>query len=218
MAGKPRILDLCCGQGGASVGYTRAGFDVEGVDLHPQRRYPYKFHQRDALEVLRDAQFLAGFDAIHASFPCQAFLDGTLAPARDVPDLVTPGRPLLEATGLPWVMENVMSAPLDPGRSIVLCGEMFGLRTFRHRRFEPCPVLDLTAPEHLPHRGWTAHSQRRAAWDAGAHASFTGDIGTYAGPEGMGIDWMTGNGLSEAIPPAYTRWVAPFLLEAIRGR
>ncbi|GAA0255781.1 DNA cytosine methyltransferase [Cryptosporangium japonicum] len=209
-----RLLDLCCGQGGASRGYVDAGFEVVGVDLNPQPRYPFTFIQANALDVLQNRAFVAGFDAIHASFPCQAFLTGTLAPARDVPDLITPGRPLLDATGLPWVMEDVMPAPLDPARSIVLCGEMFALRTIRHRRFEPAPGLPLTAPRHvLPHRRRTAHSRRRELWAAGYHASFTGDIGTYAGPEGMGIDWMTGNGLSEAIPPAYTRCVGTQLLE-----
>jgi DNA (cytosine-5)-methyltransferase 1 len=212
-----RLLDLCCGQGGASRGYADLGFKVTGVDLRPQPRYPYTFIQADSIDVLRDTAFVEVFDAIHASFPCQAFLEGTLAPARDVPDLITPGRPLLEATGLPWVMENVMTAPLDRDRSIVLCGEMFGLRTFRHRRFEPNTGITLVAPAHLPHRGWTAHTGRRAAWNAGAHASFTGDIGTYAGPEGMGIDWMTGDGLSEAIPPAYTRWVGGQLLGALQA-
>jgi DNA (cytosine-5)-methyltransferase 1 len=208
-----RILDLCCCQGGAARGYQRAGFYVHGVDKDPQPRYVGdEFTQADALEVLRDEAFVGTFDAIHASFPCQAFLEGTLAPAREVPDLVAPGRPLLNATGLPWVMENVMGAPLDRDRSIVLCANTFGLRTYRHRRFEYSKHLELTAPPHLPHLKPAPNSRRRARWLAGDHASITGDIGTYIGPEAMGVDWMTGNGLSEAIPPPYTEHVGRQLM------
>lgn len=217
---KPRLLDLCCKEGGATRGYQLAGFHVTGVDKDPQPRYVGdEFIRGDALDVLRNAEFVAGFDAVHASFPCQAFLEGTLAPARHVPDLVTPGRPLLMATGLPWVMENVKRSPLDPHRSILLCGEMFRLRTIRERLFEPSPGLMLTAPPHvLPHRQRTAHKQRKLRWEQGWHASITGDIGVYMGPEAMGIDWMTGNGLSEAIPPAYAEWVGRQLLAHLRAR
>jgi DNA (cytosine-5)-methyltransferase 1 len=213
---KPKILDLCCCQGGAARGYQLAGFHVTGVDIDPQPRYVGdEFIQADALDVLRDEAFISGFDAIHASFPCQAFLGGTLAPARHVPDLVTPGRLLLNATGLPWVMENVMGAPLDRKRSIVLCANTFGLRTYRHRRFEYSKHLTLTAPPHAPHVKPAPNRNRRARWLAGDHASITGDIGTYVGPEAMGVDWMTGNGLSEAIPPAYTEWVGRQIMSQI---
>lgn len=214
---RPRLLDLCCGQGGASAGYVAAGFDVTGVDLYPQPRYPYRFIQGDALALLADRSFVAMFDAIHASFPCQAFLLGTLAPARHVPDLVTPGRLLLQATGLPWVMENVVGAPLDRKRSIVLCANSFGLRAYRHRRFEYSAGLRLTAPTHLPHIKRVANRRRRERWLAGDHASITGDVGTYVGPEAMGVNWMTGNGLSEAIPPAYTEHVGRQIRAAIEA-
>jgi len=207
---KPRLLDLCCGQGGAGRGYADAGFDVVGVDIVPQPRYPFEFVHADALEVLRDPSFIADFDFIHASWPCQGFKKGTLW--SDRPDLVGPGRVAMAATGLPWVIENVMEAPLDLTRSVWLCGEMFGLRTIRHRRFEPSPGLVLSAPEHRRHTARTAHKRRRELWDQGYHASITGDIGTYVGPAAMGIDWMTGNGLSEAIPPAYTRFIGEQLL------
>lgn len=141
------------------------------------------------------------------SWPCQGFKAGTLRTTRPVPDLVTPGRKAANDTGLPWVIENVMEAPLNPHRSIVLCANTFGLRTYRHRRFEFSRHFELTAPTHLPHVKRAPNRRRRERWLAGDHASITGDVGTYVGPEAMGIDWMTGNGLSEAIPPAYTQWV-----------
>lgn len=208
-----RLLDLCCGQGGAARGYANAGFDVVGVDIARQPRFPYEFIRDDALAVLADRAFVAGFDAIHASFPCQGFKGGTLW--SDKPDLVTPGRTALLASGLPWVIENVMEAPLDRVRSIVLCANTFGLRTYRHRRFEPAPGLVLTAPPHLPHVKRAPNKCRRERWLAGDHASITGDIGTYIGPEAMGIDWMDGNGLSEAIPPAYTEHVGRQLISVL---
>jgi DNA (cytosine-5)-methyltransferase 1 len=212
-ARRPLLLDLCCCQGGAARGYQRAGFYVVGVDIDPQPRYAGdEFVQADALDVLRDRAFLSGFDAIHASFPCQGYKLGTLRTTRPTADLVTPGRLLLNASGLPWVMENVLEAPLDRTRSIVLCANAFGLRTYRHRLFEPSPGLVLIAPPHLPHLRRAPNRRRRERWLAGDHASITGDVGTYVGPEAMGIDWMTGNGLSEAIPPAYTEHLGRQLL------
>lgn len=213
---KPRLFDLCCCQGGATYGYQRAGFYVVGVDIDPQPRYVGdEFIQADALEVLRDRAFVSTFDFIHASWPCQGFKKGTLW--SDKPDLVTPGREAMNATGLPWVIENVMDAPLDRRRSIELCANAFGLRAYRHRLFEYSKHLDLVAPPHLPHVKRAPNKRRRERWLAGDHASITGDIGTYVGPEAMGIDWMSGNGLSEAIPPAYTAWVGAQVLAALRG-
>lgn len=210
---RPRLLDLCCCQGGATRGYQNAGFYVVGVDIAPQPRYiGDEFIQADALDVLSDRAFVSRFDAIHMSWPCQGFKLGTLRTTKPVPDLVTPGRKAASATGLPWVIENVMEAPLDPARSIVLCANTFGLRTYRHRRFESSHHLELVAPPHLPHVKRAPNRRRRERWLAGDHASITGDVGTYVGPEAMEIDWMTGNGLSEAIPPAYTRWVGTQLL------
>ncbi|MGK5737257.1 DNA cytosine methyltransferase [Micromonospora sp. URMC 103] len=214
-----RILDLCCCQGGAARGYAQAGFEVVGVDVDPQPRYPYEFIQADALEVLRDRTFVGTFDAIHASWPCQAYSPLNALPttkaASEHPDLVGPGRELMAGYDMPWVIENVMAAPLDRNRSIVLCGGMFGLRTYRHRRFEPSPGLTLVAPAHPKHVIRTATKRRRELWAQGWHVSITGDVGTYVGPEAMGIDWMTGNGLSEAIPPAYTRLIGEQIIAAL---
>lgn len=215
----PRLLDPACCAGGAAMGYSRAGFAVVGVDVNPQPRYPFELIQADALDVLRDRAFVKSFDAVHASWPCQGFKKGTLW--SDKPDLVTPGRELMSTYDMPWVIENVMECPLiDP---IVLCGSMFDgptgrpLRVYRHRRFEGSPGLNLVAPPHPKHTVRTANSQRLKRWNEGWNASITGDVGTYVGPEGMDIDWMTGNELSEAIPPAYTEWVGRQLLAHLEG-
>lgn len=212
MSGDPRLLDLFCGAGGAAMGYYRAGFSVTGVDIAAQPNYPFDNFQGDALEFLD--KHGAEFDAIHASPPCQAYTPlGALHPHKTYPDLVAVTRTMLDALGTPYIIENVMAAPLDKSRSITLCGGMFGLRTYRHRRFESW--IELTAPAHPKHVTLTATKQRRARWAEGWHVSITGDVGIYVGPEAMGIDWMTGNELCQAIPPAYTEHIGRQLVNGL---
>ena len=129
------LLDLYCGAGGAAMGYHRAGFDVAGVDIHPQPNYPFWFIQADALEYLTTLNEPEQWDAIHASPPCQAYTNAQRIRRRQHPDLITPTRELLKATGLPYLIENVPGSPLtDP---VVLEGQMFdGLSTIRPRWFE----------------------------------------------------------------------------------
>jgi DNA (cytosine-5)-methyltransferase 1 len=205
MSERPRILDLFCGAGGAAMGYHRAGFDVTGVDLAPQPRYPFAFVLADALAYV--AAHGREFDAIHASPPCQKFT--ALAarwPGRSYPNLIDATRAGLEATGRPWAIENVPGAPLR--HHITLCGTMFGLRVYRHRRFETSWLM--FQPEHPAHTvragGHKSQRQRKQHYLAGGFVTITGNVGSYCGP-GMGIDWMTGEELSQAIPPAYTEWV-----------
>jgi DNA (cytosine-5)-methyltransferase 1 len=208
---RPRLLDLFCGAGGAAMGYHRAGFDVVGVDINPQPRYPFAFVQTDALEYV--AAHGHEFDAIHASPPCQEYSAlRALTPDKHYPDLVAPTRDALERTGKPYVIENVMSAPLTHG--ITLCGGMFGLRTYRHRRFESSVLM--FQPHHPRHVAKTSTKKRRSCWEAGMHISVTGDIGSTIGGLAMGIDWMTGNELSQAIPPAYTEYIGARLIAALR--
>ena len=128
---RPRLLDLFCGAGGAAMGYHRAGFEVVGVDIKPQPHYPFEFHQADALTFPLD-----GFDAIHASPPCQFLLrrhEGREAhgSAAHRPDARTPG-----AVDVPWVLENVHGAAEHMSAGLMLCGSMFGLAVERHRLFE----------------------------------------------------------------------------------
>lgn len=207
-----RLLDLYCCAGGAAMGYSRAGWDVVGVDIVPQPRYPFDFIRADALDVLTDVSFLAGFDVVHASPPCQhASTLRALSPDKEYPELIEPTRDLLDAWGGRYVIENVMTAALVKERCIVLCGEMFGLRTYRHRRFES--RLSLTQPAHPKHVKRTATVYRRQRWAEGWHVSMTGDPGAYFGPEAMGIDWMSGREMCEAVPPSYTELIGGMLLD-----
>lgn len=209
---KPRLLDLFCCQGGAAMGYHRAGFEVTGVDISPQPRYPFQFHQADALAFVKEHGH--EFDAIHASPPChdhtalksRAGLDGT---AHLLPDT----REALQALGKPYVIENVPGAPIR--KDLVLCGEQFGLRTVRHRWFEFSDGLLILGMPHIPHSAKTSTKKRKTCWDAGMHISVTGDIGVTIGSQVMKIDWMTRDGLSQAIPPDYTEYIGRQLISLL---
>jgi|SRR6188768_2850995 len=206
---RPRLLDLFCGAGGAAMGYHRAGFDVVGVDLAPQPRYPFAFVRADALTYP-----LAGFDAIHASPPCQRFSTMTRRWGRsdDHPDLIAAVRDRLAGAGVPYVIENVAGAPLlDPIR---LCGSSFGLPIRRHRLFElSAPPLLVPPCQHvgaaLQVNGHPGGSSRR---DPRAHFG-----GVDEWRAGIGAPWMIGAELAEAIPPAYTEWIGAQLLAALDG-
>ena len=225
---RPRLLDLFCGAGGAAVGYHRAGFDVVGVDNRPQPRYPFEFVQADAFEFLRQAwraseaggpYALIEFDVIHASPPCHDHTPLTSVAGTDGTDwMLAAIRECLMKFPCTWVIENVSAA--DMRADFVLCGSMFGLRTYRHRRFEIDPRLPilLAPPLHPPHSVPTATKNRRARWDEGWNVSITGDVGTYLGSAAMGISWMTGDELSQAIPPAYTEYIGAQLLEHLKER
>jgi DNA (cytosine-5)-methyltransferase 1 len=217
-----RLLDLFCGAGGCAVGYHRAGFtDIVGVDIKPQPRYPFAFVQGDALEYL--AAHGHEFDAIHASPPCQRYSQcQNFRDTRDThPDLVFDCRTLLEATGRPWVIENVPGSPLE--NAAVLCGLMFGLRVIRHRLFEASFLL-LTPPHtrHPAHlRTGTASKQHRGVRTGysdgkmGLVSVAGNNFNVKAGAAAMGIDWMTRDELAQAIPPAYTEFVGRQLLDAV---
>lgn len=204
-----RALDLFCCAGGASMGLHRAGFEVVGVDIDPQPNYPFEFHQADAMTYP-----LEGFDFIWASPPCQKFC--ALKTREDLshyPDLIEPIRQRLkkeerirpDLSRLRWVIENVAGAPVR--EDLMLCGAMFGLRSYRHRFFECNFLIEQPAhPKHLV-RVNRRGENRRKHWENGGFITITGDVGTYCGPEAMGIDWMTGAEMSEAIPPAYAEYI-----------
>lgn len=207
-AGRRMLLDLYCDSGGATRGYQEAGFYVVGVDIRPQPRYVGdEFHQGDAIEFLLEHG--EEFDAIHASCPCQRYSLAQRINRREHPDLIDPTRAALEATGRPWVIENVPGAPLrDP---VELCGAMFGLRTYRHRLFEAGGGFALDAPAHPAHTARTAKMGRPVG--PGEFMHIVGNFSNVAlAREVMGMPWATRDELREAIPVAYTRHVGNRLM------
>ncbi len=208
---KPRILDLFCCQGGASAGYVAAGFEVLGIDIDEQSRYPFSFVRRDALEFLAD-MIVRGHDfaAIHASPPCQAHTKAQRIRAREHPDLIEPIRELLIFSGLPYVIENVPDAPLrDP---VELCGSMFGLHTYRHRLFES--NIPLVVPDHPEHQWQTVKMGRPLKSGDWYHAVGNFSNIPYVRAD-MGASWMSRDGLRESIPPIYAEFVGRQLIEVI---
>lgn len=226
-----RLLDLFCGAGGAAHGYARAGFKVVGVDKEFQPNYPFTFVCADALEILERARYgllgafsndpprsfvdVAAFDAIHASPPCQAFTAYNRARPgneKNHEDLVGATREALKQTGLPYVIENVEGAPLeDPA---MLCGSMFDLDVERHRFFETNWNLQ---PPMWPcrHKVWSPRYP--ASTNRRKNSRLTVAVGQWnTEPEvqarAMGIDWMTVDELSQAIPPRYTEFIGRQLI------
>jgi DNA (cytosine-5)-methyltransferase 1 len=212
---KPRLLDLFCCAGGAGLGYSRAGFEVVGVDIVPQPNYPFSFVRADAMTL--DPKFIAMFDAVHASPPCQSYSD--LAKrngnADEWPRLIEPVRGMLIRSGLPYIIENVDGAPLfNPA---VLCGTMFkGLRVLRHRLFETnFPVL---VPPHGRHPKCHTMDKRKAHYGKTdemrdfVSVNGGGNCSVAAARDAMGIDWMNKNQLNEAIPPIYTQFIGEQLM------
>lgn len=216
---RPLLVDLFCKAGGAGKGYHDAGFDVLGVDIEPQPNYPFEFVQADALTFP-----LGGFDAIHASPPCQAHVKGLgavnarLGRTSRHRDLIPQTRARLVAAGLPYVIENVEGAPLlSP---IKLCGSSFGLKVQRHRLFESnVAMLAPPCAHHLQteKKYWTSVSSHR-----GGNRRTSTVVQVYGNgggsdlwAEAMGIGWMTKAELTQAIPPAFTAWVGSYLMAAL---
>ena len=217
---RPRLLDLFCCQGGASMGYHRAGFEVTGVDINPQPRYPFQFHQADALEFAKEHGHK--FDVITASPPCQhdcSLTQGTNAGKFAYPDLLIPTLEALRASGKPFVVEQ------PPGRAskrmrvdLTLCGEMFGLGVIRHRNFH-IDGATVVVLRHIKHRG-PVRGWRHGRYTDGPYVAVYGKGGGKAtaqeARDAMGIDWIEDLGdLTEAIPPAYTEYIGRQLITAL---
>lgn len=217
-----RILDLFCCEGGAAVGYHRAGFEVVGVDLEQRfaKRYPFEFHAADALEFVKAHGH--EFDAIHASPPCQAYTRGNAGRVTSWPRLIEPVRELLVQTGLPYVIENVKDAGPELVSPVGLCGCMFGLATEdtdgvrihlqRLRLFETSWGLTAPGPcDHSDHE-WVAGAYGGARRDK-YEAKYVRKGGYVPRDKAvvkrlLGIEHdMTWNGLYESVPPAYTEWI-----------
>jgi DNA (cytosine-5)-methyltransferase 1 len=215
----PRLLDLFCKAGGAGMGYHLAGFEVVGVDIEPQPHYPFEFHQADALTYPLD-----GFDAVHASPPCQAYSRARVLHHRSHSRLIEPTRAKLTTWGGLWVIENVEGAPLV--NPVTLCGTTFGLRVAcrdgvkrelrRHRLFESSmPLTNAGGCDHRHPAVSVFGGGERVNRRPECRAAYSGTAAERRAV--MGIDWMVRDELSQAIPPAYTRFIGVQLMAHLTG-
>ena len=191
------------------------------MDITRQLNFPFEFIQADALELT--SNFLARFDAIHASPPCQSYsvLAKRNGNGADWPRLIEPVRAMLKKTGLPYVIENVVGAPLEA--PITLCGTMFpSLRVIRHRLFEM--NVQMKTPRHRAHPKChtldrrKAHYGKTCEWKDYVQVTGGGNCSVAAAQDAMRINWMNKAELNEAIPPAYTRFIGRRLLQEIEAR
>jgi hypothetical protein len=226
---KPIILDTYCKAGGCTRGYQNAGFYVVGVDSEPQPNYcGDEFYQADAIEFIK--KYWRWYDAIHASPPCQGYtrmnkgLLQSQGRSKNHPMLIEPTRRVLIETGLPYVIENVVGAPLlNPIR---LCGSSFGLLVERHRLFEsnlfllglPCAHGWQKFDKPPLHRlvGHRKANRSRVVGVYG-HGRGKGDD-KQAWSTAMGIDWMTRPEMAQAIPPIYTEFIGNQIISILRGQ
>lgn len=210
-----RVLDLFCGGGGAAEGYARAGLEPIGVDMDAHPRYPGTFVRADWREGLE--RYAGSVDLVHASPPCQGYsahVTSTGAWDRtegaDEPRLIGEVREALQATGLPYVIENVTGARADMVEPVLLCGTMYGLPIARHRLVEASFALDV--PEHPRCRGVAKAYAAARGWEY-RDMSVTGK-GRRAGTSERWAEIldvrhpMTQHEFRESIPPAYAEWVA----------
>ena len=210
-----RLLDLYSKAGGAAMGYHRAGFEVVGVDNKKQKRFPFEFIHADALEVLADKDFLATFDVIAASPPCQTHsatkhLRNAQGKTTSKIDLIPQTREALIKSGKPYVIENVPGAPLF--NPIQMCGSSFGLAVRRHRLFESNYKLTGSVCDHKAQgKPVGIYGSMRDEIPGGGHTAKTIEQARDA----MGIDWMIWGELVEAIPPIYTETIGKQLMGAI---
>lgn len=232
---RPLLLDLFCKAGGASMGYYRAGFDVVGIDIERQKNYPFGFIQADVMEWL-PAAIASGeielFDVIAASPPC--LFDNGLSRGRwkekrlKHPDLIRPVRALLQKSGRPYVIENVAGARHKYDSHLMLCGTMFDLKSEfgnqlqRHRYFEIFPHILILQPPCQHNKlstigvyGGGQHPARRTRANGSAQEQVDDDFGVSQRRIAMGINWMPGSELNQAIPPAYTEFIGRKMRELL---
>jgi DNA (cytosine-5)-methyltransferase 1 len=213
---RPLALDLFCCAGGVAEGLWCAGYQVVGIDIKNQPRYPFPFIQADAttLEFTR-------FDLVWASPPCQRFSDlaHRNGNPHDWPDLIDPMREKLINSGCLYTIENVEGAPLNP--TVTLCGTMFpGLRVLRHRMFEA--NFPIEQPIHGKHPKVHTFDKRKSHFGkTDENIDFVqvtggGNCTLAAASSAMGIDWMQKGEINEAIPPAYSKYIGRAAIVASR--
>jgi len=222
-----KILDLFCGAGGAAMGYHQAAkhlcldAQIVGVDINHQRSYPFEFVQADAIDYLIEHGHK--FDLIHASPPCQFHSTATGSYKDDHVNMIPITREVIKSIGVPYIIENVAGAKRDLIDPIMLCGQMFDLKVFRHRYFE-CSGFRIEQPCHHKHNGSTGvgASGRRGKPGHPGKNGYVCVSGHIVNVEyckrAMGIDWTRNRGeLVQAIPPAYTKHLGYYAIMQIAG-
>jgi DNA (cytosine-5)-methyltransferase 1 len=227
----PILLDLFAGAGGAALGYYNAGFDVYGVDINPQPHFPWpaRFIQADAMEVLETGKVsglpIEGFDAIHASPPCQSYSRAMKHLTEGYPELLEPVLAHFRKLDIPWVIENVMGAPLpdkptlDGDEGVLLCGMMFGQQIHRHRLFQSSFPILLPPSPHRCREDVVVMNPH----NAGARRKWRELLGPgipieRTWREEMGVWWMDAHEGRESIPPTFTEHIGHYLKLNLRNR
>lgn len=221
---KPKLLDLFCGGGGASMGYHRAGFDVTGVDKYAQPEYPFTFIMDDWRNYV--LKHWHEYDIIHASPVCKGYANVASNTANRHPREISRVRTVLTQLDMPYVIENVESARWALRNPIMLCGSSFQLRTRRHRLFESNVRIQPLACDH----DWQQASKiylRRGRYSAPTKSgvcpvngdgmqllNVTREQELALRQEAMGIDWLPWTPLTQAIQPAFTEYIGKQLLES----
>lgn len=213
----PRALDVCCCQGGASMGLFNAGFEVEGMDIEPQPKYPFEFRLGDARTF-----DLSGYDFLWLSPPCQKHLKGlnasNVAQGRVLKhiDLIAELRQRARLAGVPYIIENVEGAPLE--NPVMLCGSMFGLEVKRHRLFESNYQLSTPTCDHSVWREAkypTNFRPKGKIIKSKVVQVYGNTAGRHLWDEAMRIDWMDSYGLQQAVPPPYSEFLGRQMLAII---
>jgi DNA (cytosine-5)-methyltransferase 1 len=216
MSNRRVLWDLFCCEGGAAMGYHRAGFDVIGVDIVDQPNYPFRFVRADALTLLQ--RLVDGLSwesiqpsvaAIHASPPCQSYSTMSNRHGSAEPELIAAVRELLVQTRVPWVLENVVGARRHMESPLMLHGGHFGLNVYRPRLFESNVLLMSPAPASPPKDAVAVYGRRedrRLLWKR-TDGSELRAASLEEAREAMGMPWASWNGCREAIPPAYTEFI-----------
>ena len=195
------------------MGLHRAGFEVIGIDHRPQPNYPFLFVEGDWTKM---HTLLSTFDFnfIWASPPCQRYMKSGLVNKKNRPDLVGPVRDALLATGKPFVIENVPGSPLR--KDLMLCGSHFDLPIRRHRIFE-CHGFSApqqpTCDHSEPIIGIYGNPQGKAgAWKS----MLPGTVDSWK--KAMDMPWATHQEISQAIPPAYSEYIAKEFISQQKGK
>lgn len=206
----PRLLVCFCCQGGEAMGYHRAGFEITGVDISPQPRFPFRFIQADAVEYTREHGH--EYAAVAGGPPCQWWSKTQRIQGNNHPQLISPFREVLVELGKPYVIENVEDARSELVNPELLCGASFGLHTYRHRLFETNWGFGSPAhPEHTARPVKMGRALRDGDW---YHA-----VGNFQGVDyvrrDLDVPWMNRDGIRECIPPAYSEYIGRQLLEVL---